>query len=169
MIHPTHVRTWPLVVAIASGAFAGCTGQDIVVNLGDSIQHDDFIYRVTHVRTMDRIGPLRPSGTYHAVTVVVENHAGRVNHVWNNTIAYLIAGDGQTFENDTHAQQALDRLTPFGWQDRYVTPAEETAHTTLVFDVPTGATPLYVKVRGELLMGDVFAFNRYQRTRVRLP
>ena len=166
--HVRPLRSWPWAFGLATGVLAGCAGPDAVIGVGDRLRHDDFIYLVRSVSRRDQIGPLRPSGAYRLVTFVVENRAGRVNHIWDNSIGYLVSDDGRTFENDTAAQRALDRVDTFGWQERYVTPPEQTAHTTLVFDVPTDTTTLYLKVRGELLMGDVLNFNRYQRTRIRL-
>jgi hypothetical protein len=168
MIRSSHARTWPLAFALATGTLAGCIGPDPLAKVGDGIRHDDFIYRVISLSTRDRIGTLHPAGVYRLIGFAVENHAGRVNHLWDNRIGYLVTDDGRSFENDEAAQQALDRVASFGWKARYVTPAEQRDETTLVFDVPIDAGPLYLKVRGELLMGDVFTFNRYQRTRVRV-
>jgi len=163
-----HLRTWPWAFALATGTLRGPADPDIIVHVGDPIRQDDFVYRVRSVSARRHIGDLRPSGLYRLITFAVENRARRINHLWDNAIGYLVTGDGRTFENDTSAQRALDLLVPFGWKDRYVTPADESQETTLVFDVPQDAAPLYLKVRGELLMGDVLAFNPGQRTRVQL-
>ena len=96
--------------------------------------------------------------------------AGRVSHEWTNDIAFLVDARGRRYENDQELQQALDRSRPFGWAATYLTRAEASQTTMLVFDVPVEAPrPLDIMVRGELLMGDVLDGVRFRRTRVRLP
>ena len=40
--------------------------------------------------------------------------------------------------------------------------------TALVFDVPKDVKEPFLQVRGELLMGDVFDGNQFEKTKVRL-
>jgi hypothetical protein len=159
----TPLRMLVLWTSVLTGA-----SRDMVVAPGVRIRHDDFQYAVTQFDTTDRIGDVRARGRFVIVTFEVENRARRVAHRWSSTIAYVIDAEGRQFENDAAAQRALDRVTPFGRKDRYVTPAGAVERTKLVFDLPMGVKEPYVKVRGDFLMGDLFDANQFQRMRVRL-
>jgi hypothetical protein len=139
-----------------------------MIDLGDNIHHDDFEYSVQHLDRTEEIGNLRTRGTFLLVTFQVENQAKRVNHRWSNDIAYIVDAAGVEYENNTEAQKELDRIKPFGYKPEYVTPAGNTETTILVFDVPKSVTQPFLKVRGSLMMGDVFDLNEYTRTRVKL-
>ena len=102
------------------------------------------------------------------MTFQVENRARAVNHRWGNDIAYLVDERGREYENDDSAQMALARGGAFERKDSYVTPAGVTERTRLVFDVPRAVREPYLKVRGFLLMGDVFDGDQFRRTRVKL-
>jgi hypothetical protein len=148
----------------------GCRDDDPVLELGESIRHDDFLYTVLAAQAVPRIGDRAARGHYLVVHFEVINRAGRVAHTWSNEIAYLVDAHGRRYENDTYLQQALDRMRPFGWSARYLTKAETSQATMLVFDVPPEASrPLDIMVRGELLMGDVLDGVRFRRARVRVP
>jgi hypothetical protein len=147
---------------------SACAGPDRVVGVGESVRHDDFLYSVAAVQREKAIGDRRARGTFQIVTVQVENRAGRVAHQWGNNIAYLVDELGRQYENDDEAQRALDARAPFGLSDHYVTPAEASQTTKLVFDLPDEVKAPYLKFRGYLLMGDVFDGNMYKRTRVKL-
>ncbi len=147
---------------------AGCVGSDAIIGLNDRIHHDDFDYSVTQVERTSTIGERRAAGEFVIVTFRLENHAVRVEHRWDNRIAYVLDADGRAFENDAAAQEELQRTQPFGYAQEHVTPAGTTEETRLVFDLPAPATSAQLKVRGSLLMGDVFDGNRFRRTRVQL-
>ena len=102
------------------------------------------------------------------VTLEIENRAARVGHRWGNDVAYIVDDHGRVFENDAAAQVALARVEPINLKTEHVTPpgAEET--TVLVFDVPADARHAFLRFRGQLLMGDVFDGDRFERTRVEL-
>lgn len=148
--------------------FSSCSSNEKVIGLGENIHHDDFEYSVQHLDRTGEIGNLRTRGTFLVVTFQVENRAMRVNHRWSNDIAYIVDAGGAKYENSTEAQKELDRVMPFGYKPEYVTPAGNTETAMLVFDVPTSLTQPFLKVRGYLLMGDVFDWNQYRRTRVKL-
>jgi hypothetical protein len=148
----------------------GCAEEEPILRVGESIRHDDFLYTVLAAQPVPRIGDRVARGQFLVVNFEVTNRAGRVSHQWANDIAYLVDARGRRYENDPDLQQALDRWRPFGWSASYLTRAEASQSTMLVFDVPAEAPrPLDIKVRGELLMGDVLDGVRFRRTRVRLP
>lgn len=147
----------------------GCRDDDPILEVGESIRHDDFRYTVLAARLIHRIGARQARGQYLVVHFEVANRAGRVSHAWSNGIAYLVDARGRRYENDVTMQQALDEQVSFGWAPAYLTPAETSDSTMLVFDVPPEAQkPLDLMVRGELLLGDVLDGVRFRRTRVRL-
>jgi hypothetical protein len=157
-----------LLVALSAAILAGCSGPDRVIAVRQTIHHDDFEYSVEGVETMDRIGDRLPVGRFYVVTFQVQNRAREVNHRWGNDIAYLVDERGREYENDDDAQTALARVDPFERKDSYVTPAGVTERTRLVFDVPRAVKEPYLRVRGFLLMGDVFDGAQFRRTRVKL-
>ena len=156
------------IVLMWAAFLSGCAGQDKVIDPGARIHHDDFEYSVQHVDRRDRIGDRQAGGTFYVVSFQVENRAGRVDHRWSSDIAFIVDGNGRRYEHDDAAQRALEKVKPSGYKDRYVTPAEATETTMLVFDLPKDVNEPYLKVRGEFLMGDLFDANQYRRTRVRL-
>lgn len=148
----------------------GCRDDDPVLQLGESIRHDDFLYTVLAAQPVLRIGDRVAPGQFLVVHFEVTNRAGRVVHGWSNDIAYLVDAQGRRYENDTDLQRALDGIRPFGWSASYLTQAEASQTTMLVFHVPPDAArPLDIRVRGQLLMGDVLDGVRFRRARVRVP
>jgi hypothetical protein len=147
----------------------GCRDDDPILDVGESIRHDDFRYTVLAARSLDRIGARQARGQFVVVHFEVANRAGRVSHAWSNSIAYLVDAGGRQYENDVTLQQALDEQVSFGWAEGYLTRAKTSEATMLVFDVPHEARkPVDLMVRGELLLGDVLDGVRFRRTRVRL-
>jgi len=147
----------------------GCRDDDPILEVGESIRHDDFRYTVLAARPLPRIGARQARGEYFVVHFEVANRASRVSHAWSNGIACLVDARGLRYENDVTLQQALDEQVSFGWAPGYLTRAETSESTMLVFDVPPEARkPLDLMVRGELLLGDVLDGVRFRRTRVRL-
>jgi hypothetical protein len=153
---------------LAAALISGCGAAEKTIGLGQAIHHDDFEYAVQLVVQTDHLGNKTPSGIFYLVTFRVENDAKRVDHVWTNDIAYLIDEWGHRYENDREAQQRLNDVAPFGYQDRYVTSAGEVATTQLVFDLPKAVKEPYLRVRGWTLMGDVFDGGQFRHTKVKL-
>jgi hypothetical protein len=126
-------RLLPFVTALSACSGAG---PEHVVAVGDRIRHDDFDYSVRKVERAERIGPRAAAGLFYIVTFQVENRARRVDHAWNDAIAYLVDEHGRTFESDPAGGRAEHRSTT--GPVRHVTPAG-TTETVLVFDVPKGS------------------------------
>jgi hypothetical protein len=147
---------------------ASCSVKEKVIAPGQNIHHDDFEYSVQNVEKTDNIGNVRAHGVFYVVKFQVENRARRVDHRWTNSIAYLIDENGTRHDNDTQAQQELNRIQPFAYKNDYVTPSGSTESTMLVFDIPKTVSQPYLQVRGSLLMGDVLDGDQYRKTKVKL-
>ncbi|MCX6303115.1 MAG: hypothetical protein NTW82_13135 [Bacteroidia bacterium] len=143
-----------------------------LIGIGDRIHHDDFEYSVSDYTTTkfltNGIDTLKAHGIYYLVNFKVENRAMRVGHKWDNFIAYLIDEKGNSYENNTDLQQFYGKTHPFGFNENYETSAGIADSTILVFDIPLNITEPYLKVRGEILMGDVFDRARFREMKVKL-
>ncbi|HLO60036.1 MAG TPA: hypothetical protein VK179_14910 [Bacteroidales bacterium] len=152
------------------GITAGCKNQ--IIGLNESIRHDDFEYSVTGFEKADSIQSekswIYPAGRFVIVHYRVQNNALRVDHKWDNTIAYVMTEKGSIFENNTALQKTYNSLHPFNWQKEYITEHGDSQETILIFDVPRNAKNLYVMVRGYMLMGDVLNLNEFKRIRIKL-
>ena len=144
------------------------TASEKQIGLGETTQHDDFFYSARQVERADSLGPLKPKGRFWVVTFRVDNKAKRVEHPWTNATALVADENGRVYENQPEAQQQLNRIAPFGWQEKYITPAGRIDSTRLVFDLPTSVQKPYLQFRGETLMGDVFDGSQFEHTKVRL-
>jgi len=157
-----------LVFLILGFIFSSCSSDEKVINIGQNIHHDDFEYSVQSVERIDSIGILEIKGALVVVTFKVENHAKRVNHKWDNNIAYVVDNQGKTYENSISLQKYLRTIKDFNLKDEYITPAGESESTVFVFDVPKDSKEMFLKVSGEFLMGDLFDGNQFEHTRIRL-
>jgi hypothetical protein len=152
----------------------GMTGcrSDTLIGLNQDIRHDDFKYRVSSYEKRKSINSgnsgIMAKGTFLIVNFLVENDAMRVNHEWDNSIAYITGGGGKICENNVDAQRLLNEVEPFHWQGQYTTPHGNTESTRLVFDIPDDLHDPCLKMRGSMLMGDVFNLNRFKRMRIKL-
>jgi hypothetical protein len=159
-----------IVFLMAMGT--GCNRSEDIIGLNENLHHDDFIYRVTAVEKRKSIVAdsvrMTAGGTFYIVTFEVENDAMRVGHIWDNKIAYVISEKGDRYENNVVAQRLLNVKEPFGWMDQYNTGHGSTEKTRLVFDIPENPGELYLKVNGEMFMGDVFNLNRFKRIKIKL-
>jgi hypothetical protein len=119
-----------------------------------------------------RIGSMDDStlveGNFYAVNFKVINNAIRIDHPWNNSIAYIIDEKGEIYENKQALQEKLNSLSPFGFKKEYITPAQSIGTTVFVFEVPVNVKFPYLMVRGETLMGDVFNGSKFEKTKVKL-
>lgn len=165
------VHALPSAVAGVAFILISCA-QGRIVAVREQIHHDDFEYRVTEFEVADSIGSgatiRKAAGHFYIVTFEVENRAKRVNHVWDNSIGYIVDEQGRKFENLPEWQALLNTSQPFNYSPRHVTPAGATETTRLIFDLPRDCTHPYLMVRGELLMGDVFDGKAFTKTKVKL-
>jgi len=157
-----------LVVVLSAALASACAGPERVIGVGERIHHDDFDYSVTRVRTMQTLGGRTASDRFLIVTFRVDNHARRVSHEWSNSTAYVVDESGRAFDNNVTAQRALADREHFDVRDVYVTAPGDSGSTELVFDLPADVKQPMLKVRGYVLMGDVFDLAQFSRTRIRL-
>jgi len=162
------------LIVMAVFLLLSCSGNDkeIIIEPGTGIQHDDFEYSVLDHSLQKFIATnedtVTTDGNFYIVTFKVVNMAVRVDHEWDNSIAYIIGDDGTVYENKTTLQKKLDETRSFGFQESYVTHFQSSDSTILVFELPPTVKNPYLMVRGETLMGDFFNGNRFKRTKVKL-
>jgi len=152
-----------IIVIILSGC-----AEEKTINIGENIQHDDFEYSVQGVRKTDMIGNVKANGLFYIINFRVENRAKRVSHNWDNSTAYLIDISGKVYENIPEQQRNLTAAEKFILKDKYNTPSGKTESTLLVFEVPAEVKEIYLKVRGEFLMGDLFDGSKFTKTKIKL-
>ena len=171
-------RTQPigavLRIVVCAGAgliVASCSGER-VIDVNQRIHHDDFEYTVTAYAVTDTIGSgatrTGAAGKFYVVSFRVENRAKRAGHTWDNSIAYLVDEQGRSYDNLAEVQSLLTMGERFTSAPRHMTPAGETESKKLVFDIPVSVKQPYLKVRGELLIGDLFDGKAFEKTKVRL-
>lgn len=146
--------------------------KEYVIGVGERIHHDDFEYSVTDIIITrflkNGTDTLHAKGMFYLVEFKVENNAKRVNHVWNNSIAYIVDEKAGSFENVPAVQKYYENYKPFGLKDKYITPSGSADSTYLAFDLPFTVTMPYLKVKGNTLMGDVFDGAQFRRVRIKL-
>ena len=160
-----------IIVSLISISCAN-TKPEIVIGLNEGIHHDDFVYSVTNYSDDQKIGvgsdTLMAKRKFYIVTLEVLNEAKRVNHEWDNSIAYVIDEAGNTYENNVENQQILNQQTPFGWLEKHLTKPQSKDSTRLVFELPLHVKHPYLMMRGETLMGDFFDGEKFKRTKIKL-
>ncbi len=163
-----------LLLLLITSMMLSCSKEkaDILIGLNEPIHHDDFEYSVTGYTIERQIGDgpsaIVADGNFYIVTFLVRNNARRVNHSWDNTIAYLVDDAGKTYENNTNAQVNLNKSDPFGYREKYTTTYQSSDSTRLIFDLPKNTIKPCLMVRGETLMGDFFDGGKFKRTKIRL-
>jgi hypothetical protein len=143
-----------------------------VIGIGEKIHHDDFEYSVTNylISRFLRNGrdTIKADGAFYIITFRTDNLAKRISHEWDNSIAVIVDEKGREFGNLPDVQKFWEKARSFGLKEKYITPAGKSDSTVLAFDLPFDATKPYLKVRGEILMGDAFDRARFRRTFVKL-
>ncbi len=146
--------------------------KEYVIGVGERIHHDDFEYSVTDIIITrflkNGTDTLNAEGMFYLVKFKVENNSKRVEHKWNNSIAYIVDERETSFGNLPAVQQYFEKYKPFGLKDGYNTPAGSADSTYLAFDLPFNVTMPYLKVKGEILMGDLFDGAMFRRVRIQL-
>jgi len=145
--------------------------KEIVLKPGQVIHHDDFEYVVDEFKATKQIGTkdsVITDGIFYIIKFSVINNALRVNHVWNNSVAYIIDENETVYENKPELQSKLNDATSFGLKEDYVTPFQSSESTYFVFELPASVKKPYLMVRGETLMGDFFNGNQFEKTKVKL-
>ena len=148
--------------------FMSCSQKENIIGLKEKIQHDDFEYSVQNVEKTERIGNIESKGMFYLVTFRVENDAKRVEHKWDNNIAYVTDKNETIYKNIYDLQINLKKVRDFSLKERYITYAGQNEETILVFDTPNDVKEPYLKVNGEFLMGDLFDGSQFKNTKVKL-
>ena len=168
-------HTFLILAGIAAVLAAmSCSGikKENIIEPGVAIRHDDFEYTVvgcqrTHeLKLSDEI--VTAEGMFYIITFNVKNNARNVHHTWNNRIAYLIAEDSSTYENNIELQKKLNASSSFGFKEEYITPFQSEDTTKLIFDVPVTTQKLYLKVRGKIYLVDFLDGSGFEKTKVSL-
>ncbi|HMG14285.1 MAG TPA: DUF4352 domain-containing protein [Saprospiraceae bacterium] len=143
-----------------------------IIGLNQNIHHDDFEYSVTNFIKAKEIGEgetkLVASGNFYLISFKVENNAKRVDHPWDNSIAYIVDENGKEYENNLPAQKKLTESSSFGWIEKHVTSPGSSDTAILVFDIPEAIKTPYLKIKGETLMGDVFDGGKFRKMKIKL-
>ena len=146
--------------------------KEYVIEIGESIHHDDFEYSVTDLIITRFLkngnDTLHADGMFYLVKFRVENNAKRVSHEWDNSVGYIVDERAGTFENINDVQQYFEKIKSFGLKDQYITSSGSADSTYLAFDLPFNVTMPYLKVKGETLVGDVFDGAQFRRVRIKL-
>src|SRR5450830_1494947 len=100
-----------------------CSNEQKTIGLKQNIHHDDFEYSVQSVEKREWIGSVKAKGMFYLVTFQVENDAKRVEHKWDNNIAYLVDENGMEYENSYDQQMNLLRTISYPLQREYHTAA----------------------------------------------
>jgi hypothetical protein len=162
------------VLAIFVLAVTSCNTDrnDTVIGLKQNIHHDDFEYSVSDyiITRFLKAGndTIKAQGAYYLIKFRVENRAMRIDHTWDNSIGYIIDERGNTYENISEVQKFWERINKFGLREQYITRPGTSDSTCLAFDLPFNTTKPYFKVRGSILMGDVFDRAKFRKMRIRL-
>jgi hypothetical protein len=163
---------WLLVAGLILITSCSQGKKEYVIGIGERIHHDDFEYSVSDVIISRFLkngrDTLYAKGMFYMVKFKVENNAKRVNHEWDNTIAYITDERAGTFQNDPAIQKFYEKSKPFGLKEKYITPAGSADSTYIAFDLPFNVTMPYLKVKGDILMGDFFDGALFRRVRIKL-
>lgn len=162
------------ILAIVILAVTSCNtdGNNTVIGLKQNIHHDDFEYSISDfiITRFLKAGndTIKAQGAFYLVKFRVENRAKRVDHTWDNSIGYIIDERGKTYENISEVQQFWGKINKLGLKEQYITRSGTIDSTYLAFDLPFNVTKPYLKVRGSILMGDIFDRAKFRKMRIRL-
>lgn len=157
-----------LIILSVLVIFAACSSEEKTIGLKDNIRHDDFVYQVDKVEKTTMIEGKKAGGMFYIITFKCRNEAKKVEHKWDNSIAYIIDENGKEYENITELQKLLNTAQPYGYLESYNTKAGASDSTVFVFDVPIEVKQPHLKVRGDFLMGDIFDRSQFKNTKVKL-
>jgi len=170
-------RSFFILIILATGiAFAdySCNSdkKPEIIGLNQNIHHDDFEYSVTAFTTTPWIindkDTIFAKGNFYLIHFKMINQALRVGHRWDNSIAYIVDEKGNKYENSYEYQKAVDKSQPFGFKEIYNTSHGSTDTTILVFELPADVREPYLKVKGDILMGDELDGARFKRMKIKL-
>ncbi len=166
------MRSRILIIILITVSSCNSGRNDTFTGLRQNIHHDDFEYSVSDyiITRFLKAGndTLNAGGAFYLVKFRVENRARRINHIWDNSIGYIIDERGRIFENNTEVQRFREKADGFGFREQYTTRPGTTDSTYLAFDLPLNVTKPCFKVRGSILMGDLLDRAKFRKTRIKL-
>jgi hypothetical protein len=146
--------------------------REYVIGIGEKIHHDDFEYSVSDIiiSRFLRNGSdtLHAKGMFYLVKFKVENNSKHNGHEWDNSIAYIIDDRAGLFQNMPEVQEFYEKSKTFGLKEKYNTTPGSADSTYLAFDLPFNSTIPYLKVKGEIQIGDIFDGALFRRVRIKL-
>ena len=162
---------WMSIVVCITMSCSEMTKEHVIAT-GTIIPHGDFEYTVTDYRKSNVLHvkdeALLTDGTFYVVSFRVTNHAVRINHEWDNAVAYIIDEDSNRYECKVDLQKKVNEAEPFGFKDTYVTPFQSEESTKLIFELPLSVKEPHLKVRGNILLEDFLDGSHFEKTKVRL-
>jgi len=148
------------------------TRPEKVIGFGEKIHRDDFDYSVLNVEKLPTIGgrtqPATANGTFYVVTLKVENHAIRVNHQWDISMAYIEDQVGQAYRHSVEGQEAWDKACGIRNAALHNTSPGVFETAEIVFELPQGVKNPCLKIWKDVLMGDAFDGIAYRKVKVPL-
>jgi hypothetical protein len=149
-----------LVIAVALLAiFALLNRHNQIVGLNQEIQYDDFAFAVLGTVKANAVGSIttqqNTEGQFYVVTLKVTNHARRVNYQFPKSAAILVDEGGREYHISGAGQKALEGETTKGGGCESELPPGVSCVTDLVFELPKGARPSYVRISEGGAAGDV--------------
>ncbi len=167
-----------LLTALAGVAVIGLytgyvmTRPEKTITLGEVIHHDDFDYSVAKVKKIKNIGSdtrsVSAGGTFYVVTLKVENNAVRVNHRWDISMTYVEDQAGTKYRHSVEAQKVWDETQGVPNAAVHNTPRGAAESADIVFDLPENIQNPCLKIRKDVLVGDVFDGVAYRKVKVPL-
>lgn len=166
-----------VLVALAVGismlaSLAMWNRRDQLAHLNEEIQYDDFAFSVLDLARVPSLGNgtrrVAAKGGFCIVTFKVANHAKRVDFKFRPESVVLVDERGRQYHLADAAQAVLD-------QDRGGAPcaapikAGSSCTTKLVFDVPTDAGQLDVRLSFSNRFTDLLDLVFWGFKRIRLP
>ena len=157
-----------LLLALFLPLFSKCSSDEKILNVGDKLQHDDYIYSVQKVmKTADFVGK-KADGMFYVIMFKVQNDAKRTEHEWSRGVLYVVDENGKEYENKLDLQKEYSRINYEEYRESYKTAAGSSDSAVVVFELPNTVKQPYIKYRGDFLMGDLFSGNAFKNSKVKL-
>ncbi len=153
---------------------ASCSSnrQEYVIGIGERIHHGNFEYSASEIIITRFLkngsDTLHAKGVFYLVKFKVENNSKHTGHEWDKSIAYIIDDRAGSFQNIQEVQEFYEKSKPFGLRGKYNTAPGTADSTYLAFDMPFSVTMPFLKIKGDILIGDIFDGALFRRVRIKL-
>lgn len=156
------------ILYISSVFVSSCSKDEQILKVGDKLQHDDFFYSVQKSLKTKEFVTAKANGDFYVLMFKVQNDAKRVDHNWKRDVVYVVDESGREYENLPQLEMEYANINYEKYRESFVTKPGTSDSTVLVFDLPENVKEVYVKYRGDFLMGDLFDGNKFKNTKVKL-